>query len=128
MNNLEQINKLSATHMQSILSFTTDHDAPFKILITVNIDGVTKTILLVGMVKGVDQRANCYAILNPDHYLAEHATYRLIESESLFKQLVPKHCDSVRYVWTNKLNKDGVSPLRAQYQARKPKPVSYIIH
>lgn len=128
MSTIEQVTKIAAIHMQSILSFTKDHDAPFKSLITVNVDGVTKTMLLVGMVKGVDQRACCLAILNPDHDLVEKATFKQIESESLFKETVPSHCDSARYVWTDRLNKEGVSPNGIQYRARKPKPVSYIIH
>ena len=116
--------------MQSILSFTKDHDAPFKSLITVNVDGEDKTMLLVGKAHGDGQRASCLAILNPDHDLVEKATFKLIESESLFKETVPKHCDLTRYVWTDKHNKDGVSPNAngIQYQARNPKPDSYIIH
>ena len=127
MNTTEQVKKIAAIHMQGILSFTKDHNAPFKSLITVNVDGENKTMLLVGKAQGAGQRANCLAILNPDHDLVEKATFRLIESESLLDETFPQHCDSARYVWTDRLNKEGVSPNGIQYRARKPKPVSYII-
>ena len=128
MNTTEQVKKIAANHMQSILSFTKDHNAPFKSLVTVNVDGGDKPLLLLGMADGKAEKSYCMGILNPDSYLVEHACSNLALYEHVFKKTVAKHCDLAILVWVNPINKDGVSPRGYRYIAQKSKPVDFIIH
>ena len=127
MNSIEQVKKIAAKHMWDILSLTSSQNAPFKSLITANVDGKDLPLLLNGELQGTGKWSGCMAILNPDPYLVEHATGTLALYEPLFKKTVAMHCDLAIFVSINVLNKDGISPRGYQYKARKPKPVDFII-
>ena len=127
MNTIEQIKKIAAKHMWDILPLTSNQNAPFKSLFTVNIDGKDLPLLLNGELQGTDKWGGGMAILNPDPYLVEHASATLAFYEPLFKKTVASHCDIAIFVSTNVLNKDGISPRGYQYKARKPKPVDFFI-
>lgn len=120
MNSTEQIRKIAAKHMWDILPLTTKKYASFKSLIPVNVHGEDDQLLLIGELDGTDKNGNCMAILNPDSYLEENATHELFDP-TYYKKTVAKHCESSMYVWTNKINKDGVSQRSRQYKARKVK-------
>ena len=107
--------------MWDILPLTTKKYASFKSLIPVNVHGEDDQLLLIGELDGTDKSGGCMAILNPEPYLIEHATGTLAFYEPIYKKTVAKHCESSMFVWTNKINKDGVSQRGYQYKARKVK-------
>lgn len=127
MKPIEQVTKIAAQHIWTILPLTDSQNAPFRTLITVKIDGKNIPLLLIGTVQGADEKGAFMAILNPDSYLVEHANSTLALYENIFKKTVATHCDLAIFVWTDKYNKDGVSPRVYQYKALKSKPVDYII-
>lgn len=114
----ECIKKIAIRHFLSVLPVSAAHQAPFKTLITIDVDGEQMPLLIVGTAHSAVEDGSCIAVLNPDPQLATKLSGSWGANTRIFKEAVAKKCDMAIALWIDAYKKNGVVET-ARYVARE---------
>jgi hypothetical protein len=124
---VERIKAIAVAHFLAVLYASADHQAPFKLLITIQVDGEPKPLLLVGTAHGRVEDGSCIAILNPDQELIDKLSGCWGANSAIFKEAVAKKCDLAVALWIDAYKVNGVDN-GIIYIAKQPKPAKFVVH
>jgi hypothetical protein len=107
-----------------ILHSSAADQPPFKGLITVEVDGEHKPLLLVGTAHSRVEDGSCIAILNPDPELVDKLHGGYGGNPALFKEVIAKRCDMAIILWIEAYKNNRVV-VGATYKNRMPAPAKF---
>lgn len=121
----EELKEVVTGVFRSILSVSADTCGTFRLLITANISGTAKPLLIVGNAHKHFEDGHAIAILNPDELLlGDVAAGTGYLPTNLLRQIVKDKCDAMLELWiTTSTVADGARP----YFARAFKPAKFSI-
>ena len=115
------IQQAAMQYFLGILHSSAGDQAPFKGLITIEIDGERKPLLLAGTAHSRVEDGSCIAILNPDTELIVQVYGGLGGNPAAFKEVVAKRCDFALALWIEAY-KDNRVVVGARYRNQTPAP------
>lgn len=121
---IEQLTQIATSVFVTMLKSSSDERGTFRVLMTANIEGETKPLLLVGSAHPRIEDGDCIAILNPDKELCEEVTAGCAYNEALLRDIVGGKCDALVHLWIETYVKEGVNVI-AKYKARTPSPAKF---
>lgn len=116
-----QIQQVATDVLTGVLKSSPSDDAGIKTLVSTEIEGQQKQLLIVGNTHRLFNDANCIAILNPDESLASKIRPGVAYMPGVLKEMVSGRCDSM--VQLQMIGKD--SRITTSYRRRSP-PVSAV--
>lgn len=123
---VDQVQKSAAGFLQSVSLMNTGPQAPFKILISVTVDGEAKPLLLVGNVHSDYRDGFAVAVLNPDPDLLDLFQAGVGYGKWAIREFVAQRCDLALLVWIIGSD-DETGSVRRCYRARSPQPAKFAI-
>jgi hypothetical protein len=126
-NLVERIKAIAVAHFLAVLYASADHQAPFKILITTQVGGTRKPLLIVGTAHGKVEDGSCIAVLNPDQELIDKLGGSWGAHPFIFKEAVAQKCDIAISLWIDAYKVNGVDK-GIIYVAKQPKPAKFVVH
>jgi hypothetical protein len=124
---VERIKAIAVAHFLAVLYASADHQAPFKLLITIQVDGEPKPLLIVGTAHGKVEDGSCIAVLNPDQDLIDKLGGSWGAHPFIFKEAVAGKCDLAISLWIDAYKVNGVDK-GIIYVAKQPKPTKFVVH
>jgi hypothetical protein len=118
---VERVKFIAVKHFIAVLGSSADHQAPFKSLITIDIEGKHMRLLLTGTAHGVVEDGSIIAVLNPDQELVDKLSGGWGCNSAIFREAVAKKCDLALNIWVDAYKPNGVC-LITQYVSREPRP------
>jgi len=91
----EQIQQVATAVLGAVLKSSPSDDAGIKTLVSAEIDGQQKQLLIVGNTHRFFHDANCIAILNPDDSLVSKIRPGVAYMSGALKEMVSGCCDSM---------------------------------
>jgi hypothetical protein len=126
MNIKAQIQQAAVKFFLGILHSSAGDQAPFKALITVEIDGELKPLLLVGTAHSRVEDGSCIAVLNPDRELVGILSGSYGGNATVFREVVAKRCDLAMTLWIEAY-KDNRVIVGARYRNKTPSPAKFSV-
>lgn len=111
INYFAQVMSLSLTNGQDVTEL-------FKVLMTIQVDGETKVLLIFGKTHPFFGDGQCYAVLNPSQLVLECVNPLYSYEKSAFAG----ECDFMVLQWVNTNGKEPRAAGGYRYKARKPQP------
>lgn len=90
-----QIQQVATAVLGAVLKKSLSDDAGIKTLVSAEINGQEKQLLIVGNTHRSFDDANCIAILNPDESLASVINLGVAYTSVILKEIVAKRCDAM---------------------------------
>ena len=118
---VERVTAIAVSHFLAVLSASADHQAPYKILLTIQVGEEQKPLLLVGTAHGAVEDGSVIAVLNPDQDLVDKLNGGWGCNSAVFREAVAKKCDLALSLWIDAYKPNGVC-LGIQYVAQKAEP------
>lgn len=95
----------------------------FKAVITVNLEGETKPLLLAGSAHAACDDGQCIAILNPARDLANEIQPGCAYHPMLLRKLVAKRCEQMAHFWFNHYKSpEAQVSILASYTSKTSRP------
>lgn len=110
-----------------VLYSSAGDQAPFKALITIDIDGERKPLLLAGTAHSRVEDGSCIAIVNPDPELIDQVYGGLGGNPGVFKEIIAKRCDFALALWIDAYMNNRVL-VGARYKNRTPAPAKFAVN
>jgi hypothetical protein len=123
---LARIEKIAVGVFKSVLAGSANHQAPFKALVTIQVDDAHKPLLLVGTAHSAVEDGSVIAVLNPDQELVNKLNGGWGCNSAIFREAVAKKCDLALNIWVDAYKPDGVC-LITKYMAREPRPAKFSV-
>jgi hypothetical protein len=120
------IQQVAVRFFLGILHSSAQDQAPFMALITVEIDGEHKPLLLVGTAHSRVEDGSCIAVLNPDFELVGKLTGGYGANPAIFRETLAKRCDLAIALWIDAYKKDGVG-VACTYKNQTPAPAKFSV-
>ena len=118
------IQRAAVQYFLGILHASAADQAPFKGLITIEIDGERKPLLLTGTAHSRVEDGSCLAILNPDRELIGQVYGGLGGNPTAFKEVIAKRCDFALALWIEAY-KDNRVVVGARYRNSTSAPAKF---
>lgn len=113
-----QIQQISTAVLGAVLKNSLSEDAGIKTLVSTELDGQPKQLLIVGNAHRRFNDANCIAILNPDESLVSKINIGVAYMPSILKEMVARRCDAM--VQLQMIGEK--SHITTSYQSRRRSP------
>jgi hypothetical protein len=120
----ERVMLYAIRHFINILGMCADHQAPFRTLVTIEVDGEHKPLLLVGTAHGAVEDGSVIAVLNPDQELVDKLSGAWGCNSAIFREAVAQKCDLALNIWVDAYKQDGVCVM-TKYIARQAMPAKF---
>lgn len=102
-----------------------DHGV-FKLMMTVDVDGQAKPLLLAGNAHANIEDGQCIAILNPDKGLENEVGGGVAYNEAILKDIVAGKCDAMFMFWFETyVAPENQIAVIGEYNSRTPKPAKF---
>jgi hypothetical protein len=105
----ERIKHIATQQFLTILAASADHQKSYKVVLTVEVDGEDKSLLIVGTAHSKFEDGSCVALLNPEEELVAKLSGGWGGHTAIFKEAVAKKCDMAIALWIDAYRRDGVT-------------------
>jgi len=123
MDIINHLNEVATHVFLGVLPVSADDSAPFKMQMTIQVDGEVKPVVIVGTAHGRIEDGNCTAVLNPDPVLRDQLL-RQPGAIMHFKKMLRGRCDAAITVWVDAYQNNRV--LKGErYLARLLMPAKF---
>lgn len=122
-----QVQHAAVQFFLGVLYSSAGDQAPFKAVITVEIKGEKKPLLLAGTAHNRVEDGSCIAILNPDPELIEMLHGGWGVNTYALKEVIAKRCDFALVLWIEAY-KDNRVVVGARYRNRTPSPAKFKVY
>lgn len=120
---IEQLTKIADTVFRNLLPISAKESGIFRLLMTVDIDGAAKPLLIVGNAHSQIEDGDCIAVLNPDHDLLSELHGGVAYMAGL-KEIVSGRCDAMVHLWIEAYGSNETSVLY-KYLSRSPSAAKF---
>jgi len=127
MNIKAKVQQAAQQFFLAILPASAGDQAPFKALITIEVDGEHKPLLLVGTAHSRVEDGSCIAILNPDPELIGLLNGGWGSNSLILKEAIAKRCDFALSLWIDAYKNNRVSVV-TKYENQSPAPAKFKVH
>ena len=122
----QNLRQLAARQFWSVLPDSPYAHGRFKALVTVEIEGETKPLLLVGSAHRHFIDGYCIAVLNPERALVDEIPPGCAYTDSVLREQVRKRCDAaVLVLFGGGAGKDGW--VTGSYTTKTPAPSRFCV-
>lgn len=108
----------------TLLVSSDNNDTPFYALIDINVDGVIKPLLILGLTHPSHEDGRVIAILNPDTDLVSRLSAMCGYDDQIIKEIVSQKCDLMVSFWVDAYKADPV-PYVFSYKSRTPSTAKF---
>ena len=115
----DKVTKMAHDFFNIVLASSGKDDAPFYMLVDVNLDGEIKPLLILWHAHPSRQDGSVLAVLNPDRMLVSELSAVCGYGVDILKEIVCKRCDLMVCFWVESYLKNP-DPRVSSYQARRP--------
>ena len=117
---------MAVNHFLNVLQMSADHQGRFKTVITVQIDGESKPLLIAGTAHGAVEDGSCIAVLNPERELVDKLSGCWGAHPPIFKEVIAMKCDVGVSLWIDAYKPNGVVEI-TRYVAKQPCPARFVV-
>lgn len=122
----QHLRQLAARQFWSVLPGSPHAHGRFKAVVTTDVEGETKPLLLVGSAHRNFDDGYCIAVLNPEHALIDEIPPGCAYTDSLLREQVRKRCDAaVLVLFGGGAGKDGW--VTGSYTTKTPAPSRFCV-
>jgi hypothetical protein len=94
----EQLTKIADSMFRTLLPLSAEEHGNFRLLMSVNVDGAPKPLLIVGAAHPRIEDGDCIAVLNPDPELMDELAGGVAYGGRL-NEIVQGKCDAMVHLW-----------------------------
>lgn len=128
MSIVDQVKQAAISYFLGILYSSADHCAPFRAMVSMNVDGTVKPLLLVGTAHGKVEDGHCLALLNPDESLANRIVAGCGYNGRVLKEIVAKRCDVALDIWIDAYKPaERAVTVMTRYKAQHFQPARFVV-
>lgn len=113
-----QLTTVAESLFRTILRVSAEENGIFRALLTVNLDGTPKPLLVVGSVHPRIEDGECIAVLNPTRDLSEELRGGVAYGGGI-REIVQGRCDAMVNLWIDAYGRSATSVLYS-YASRAP--------
>lgn len=121
---VDKVKTIAVSHFVSVLTASPEMDGLFRSLLTVEVDGERKPLLLVGNAHGRIEDGHIIAILNPDQELLDQIVPGCAYNGFILKEILAGRCDLALDLWVDAYKVNGVAEC-IRYVARQVRPAAF---
>lgn len=122
----QHLQQLAARQFWSVLPGSPDAHGRFKAVVTTEIEGETKPLLLVGSAHRNFDDGYCIAVLNPEHALIDEIPPGCAYNDLILREQVRQRCDAaVLVLFGGGAGKDGW--VTGSYTTKTPAPSRFCV-
>jgi hypothetical protein len=111
---------------KAALAGSADHTAPFRMLMTTQVGGESKPLLVVGTAHGYVEDGSIVVVLNPERGLVDQLNGSSGAYPVIFREIVQKRCDAAVSLWIDVYRRNGVIES-ASYVSRTAAPARFSV-
>lgn len=119
----DQLTKIADSVFRTLLPVSAEERGIFRLLITVNVDGAAKPLLIVGNAHPRIEDGDCIAVLNPDRALLEEVSGGVAYGGGI-KEIVQGKCDAMVHLWIEAYGANETTVIYS-YTSRTPSPPKF---
>lgn len=123
---LDKLAKIAEPVFRALLAHSAEERGIFRVLMTVNVDGSPKPLLIVGNAHPRIEDGDCIAVLNPDESLQKEVTGGVAYMGHI-KTIVTGRCDAMVHLWIDDYGAKKVTMIWS-YKARQAAPAKLEVH
>jgi hypothetical protein len=118
---IDKLQEAVASLFMAVLKVSAGHHGAFRLMVTVEIDGEEKPLLVVGNAHKDVEDGHAIGVLNPTRELAQGSRVAAGTAypADLLKEIVAGQCDAMVEIWVDAYKNNKVSRL-SSYKSRTP--------
>lgn len=123
---IDQLQETVTSLFLAVLKVSADHQGTFRLIVTANVDGEKKPLLVVGNAHKHVEDGHVIGVLNPVEEIV-HSTKvaaGVTYSGGLLKEIVAGKCDAMVELWVDAYKNDKVARI-SSYISRKKQPAKF---
>lgn len=119
----DNLTQVAEAVFRTLLPLSAQEDGIFRLLMTVNVDGSPKPLLVVGNAHPRIEDGDCIAVLNPDPGILDEVAGGVFYGGGI-KEVVQGRCDAMVHLWIEAYGGKETSVLY-HYTSRTPAPARF---
>jgi len=122
----DNVKEIAVNIFKSVLKVSANKGGTFRILITADVEGNEKPLLIVGNAHASFEDGHCIAVLNPDEEVVNEIKGGVAYLGDILKNKVQGRCDLMLELWIDAYKEDGVSIIK-KYESQKDRESKFKI-